>query len=94
MRKRIAISGLLRPESKTHFENEDIFWDRRMKAGYLRHNRYFGARGELFFLGLFLCGAYCFTRNNLSREKNIDSLLNDRNVFYSVSLPLEMRKIN
>ena len=76
-----------------HIENQDILWDKRLKGGFFRHTRYFGPRGELIFYSLALITAYRLIRNNLNRENNIDSLLNDRNVYYPVSLPYEMRKI-
>jgi hypothetical protein len=93
-RKRVSFSTLFRPENRFHIENEKIFWDKRFKGGFFRHNRYFGPRGEILFYFAVLFGTTNLIRNNLKREKNIDSLLNDRNVFYTACLPIEMRTIS
>ncbi len=76
-----------------HIEGEDYIFDRRMKGGMLRNFRYFGPRGEILFYFLFVLAMSRLFKNNLTRENTIESVLNDRNVYFKVDLPLEDRKI-
>jgi hypothetical protein len=76
-----------------HIEGEKTLFDKRLKTGIFRHNRYFGPRGELlFYAGLVYLTTY-FMKNNLKREQNVESLMNDRNVYLRVNLPLSDRLI-
>lgn len=90
-RSRISFLRLWAPG--IHIEGEEYIFDRRLKGGMLRNFRYFGPRGEiLFYLFIVLAMSRLFTVN-LKRENNIESLLNDRNVYFKVDLPFEDRKI-
>ena len=77
-----------------HMEAEHYLFDRRFKLPMFRHFRYFGPRGELFVYFLVLLGLRKVINNNLQREENIESLLNDRNTFFKVELPLKYRKLD
>jgi hypothetical protein len=91
-RSRIGFTRIWAPG--THIEAEEYIFDKRLKGSFFRHFKYFGPRGEFaiyFITVVLLCK---LVKNNLTRENNIESLLNDRNVYFKVDLPLEHRKIN
>ena len=77
-----------------HIEGEEYIFDKRLKGGFLRNFRYLGPRGEILFYFFFVLGVCTLFKNNLTRERAIESLLNDRNVYFKVDLPIEHRKIN
>ena len=90
-RRRVSFTRIFAPG--IHIEAEDYIMDKRLKGGIFRHFRYFGPRGEiLFYFGLVL-GLRQLFLNNINREENIDSVLNDRNVYLRAELPFEDRKI-
>ena len=90
-RNRIALTRLIGPGF--HMEAEKSLFDRRFKLQMFRHFRYFGPRGELFIYFLIFLGFKELINNNIEREKNIDSLLNDKNTFFKVYLPIELKKL-
>jgi hypothetical protein len=90
-RTRVSFTRLFAPG--IHLEAEDYIMDKRLKGGFLRHFRYFGPRGEILFYFFAVLAASKIFVNNLNREDNIDSILNDRNVFFRLELPYEERKI-
>jgi hypothetical protein len=76
-----------------HIEGEETMFDKRLKLSMNRHMRYFGPRGEmLIYLGAVLLVSRCL-KNNFKREENIESVMNDRNVYLRVDLPLSERKV-
>jgi hypothetical protein len=77
-----------------HMEAEHYLFDRRLKLPMFRHFRHFGPRGELFVYFLVILGLKKMINNNLQREENIESLLNDRNTFFKVELPVKYRKLD
>ena len=90
-RRRVSFTRIFAPG--IHIEAEEYIMDKRLKGGIFRHFRYFGPRGEiLFYFGLVL-GLRQLFLNNINREENIDSVLNDRNVYLRAELPFEDRKI-
>jgi hypothetical protein len=91
-RSRVGFTRLWAPGS--HIEAEGYLFDKRMKTGFYRHFRYLGPRGEIT---VYIIIALCLNRlvkNNLLRESNIETLLNDRNAYFKIDLPLEERTIN
>ena len=91
-RNRIALTRLIGPGF--HMESEKNLFDRRFKLPIFRHFRYFGPRGELFIYFIMFCGINRAIKNNLKREENIDSLLNDKNTYFKVYLPANLKKLN
>lgn len=91
-RSRVGIHRLFGPGS--HMEAEHSLFDRRLKMQMFRHFRYLGPKGELFFYFLVIVGFRKLINNNLQREENIESVLNDRNTFLKVDLPREYRKLD
>jgi hypothetical protein len=90
-RDRIAFTRLF--GAGAHIEGEETIFDRRLKLSMNRHLRYFGPRGEiLIYLGLVFVLSKIIKRNFL-REESIESILNDRNVYLRLDLPLEQRKV-
>jgi hypothetical protein len=80
--------------SGVHIEAEKSLFDKRLKTTINRHNRYFGPRGEiLIYIGLVWI-ATKFLRNNLLRDQTVESIMNDRDVYLRVNLPLSDRLIN
>jgi hypothetical protein len=76
-----------------HIEGEKTLFDKRLKTGINRHNRYFGPRGEiLFYIGLVWIMTK-FLRNNLTREQTVETIMNDRNIYLRVNLPYSDRLI-
>lgn len=90
-RRRVSFTRLFAPG--IHIEAEDYIMDKRLKGGVFKHFRYFGPRGEILFYALFALVCARIAKNNICREKSIDSVLNDRNVYLKVELPFEDRKI-
>ncbi len=90
-RRRVSFTRLLSPG--IHIEAEDYIMDKRLKVGMFRHFGYFGPRGEILLYFFTACFATRIMLLNLRRETNIESLLNDRNVFLKLELPVEERKI-
>lgn len=90
-RSRIGISRLF--GAGFHMEGEHSLFDRRYKLPMFRHFRYLGPRGEIFVYFLLLVGITKLIKNNLKREENIESLLNDKNTYFKVELPLIYRKL-
>ncbi len=90
-RRRVSFTRIFAPG--IHIEAEDYIMDKRLKGSTFRHFRYFGPRGEILFYSLLVIAGLRLFTNNLSRENNIDSLLNDRNVYNRIELPFEIRKI-
>ena len=90
-RRRVSFTRLFAPG--IHIEAEDYIMDKRLKGGILRHFRYLGPRGEILFYFVAVLAMRKLILNNLNREENIDSILNDRNVFLRLELPVEDRKI-
>jgi hypothetical protein len=76
-----------------HIEGEGTIFDRRLKGTYMKHFRYFGARGELLIYALTILLMSRFIKRNFERQENIESLFNDRNVYFKVDLPSQYRKI-
>ena len=91
-RNRIALTRLIGPGF--HMESEKNLFDRRFKLPMFRHFRYFGPRGELFIYFLMFMGINRAIKNNIKREENIDSLLNDRNTYFRVYLPNNLKSLN
>lgn len=89
-RSRIGINRLFGTGS--HMEAEHTLLNRRLSTGMFRHFRYFGPRAELFVYFLVLVSLKRLINYNLQREKNIESLLNDRNTFFKIELPVKYRK--
>ena len=77
-----------------HIEGEKTLFDKRLKTAINRHNRYFGPRGEILFYAGLVYVMMTFLRNNLNREKSVESVMNDRNVYLRVNLPFSDRLIN
>jgi hypothetical protein len=90
-RNRIAFTRLIGPGF--HMEAEKSLFDKRFKLPMFRHFRYFGPRGELFIYFLVFCGVNRQIKNNIQRENNIDSLLNDRNTYFKVNLPNDLKSL-
>lgn len=76
-----------------HIEGQSVIFDRRLKGTYMKHLRYFGARGELLIYTLAIGFMSHFIRKNFERQENIESLFSDRNVYFKVELPYKYRKI-
>jgi hypothetical protein len=91
-RSRVGLHRVIGPGF--HMEAEHYLFDRRFKLPMFRHFRYFGPRGELFIYFLLLVGIRKAVTNNLQREENIESLLNDRNTFFKVELPVSFRRLD
>jgi len=91
-RSRVGLHRVIGPGF--HMEGEHSLFDRRFKLPMFRHFRYFGPRGELFVYFVVLLGLRKMINNNLQREENIESLLNDRNTFFKAELPLKYRKLD
>lgn len=91
-RSRVGLHRVIGPGF--HMESEHYLFDRRFKLPMFRHFRYFGPRGELFVYFLVLLGLRKVVTNNLQREENIESLLNDRNTFFKVELPANLRRLD
>lgn len=90
-RTKVGFSRLFAPG--IHIEAEDYIFDKRLKGTFFKHWRYFGPRGELLFYFFFVLGMTTLFRNNLSRDENIENILNDREVYTKVDLPLNDRII-
>jgi hypothetical protein len=90
-RRRVGFSRMMAPG--IHIEAEDYIWDKRLKGGFFRHFRYFGPRGEILFYFFLVLATARFFRNNLSRAEEIESVMNDRNVYLKLNLDYEHRKI-
>ena len=91
-RNKISFTSLFAPGM--HIESEKEIWDRRLKGRIFRHFRYFGGRGEIIIYTIFILSLARLARNNLNRQGNIESLLNDRNVYNKIELPFNQRVIN
>jgi len=91
-RSRVSLHRALGPGF--HMEGEHSLFDRRFKLPMFRHFRYFGPRGELFIYFLLILGLRKIINNNIQREENIESLLNDRNTFFKLELPFDLRKLD
>ncbi len=91
-RSRVGLHRIFGPGF--HMEAEHYLFDRRFKLPMFRHFRYFGPRGELFIYCIFILGLKKMIDNNIQREENIESLLNDRNTFFKADLPLNFRKLD
>ena len=76
-----------------HIEGESSIFDRRLKGTYMKHFRYFGARGELIVYTLAIALMSRFIKRNFERQENIESMFNDRNVYFKVDLPFKYRQI-
>lgn len=91
-RSRVGLSRALGPGF--HMEAEHYLFDRRFKLPMFRHFRYFGPRGELLIYFLLVLGLKKLITNNLQREENIESQLNDRNTFLKLDLPAKYRRLD
>ncbi len=89
-RRRVAFTRVFAPGN--HLEAESYIMDRRLKTGIFRHFRYLGPRGEFIVYFAVVLLARRVYLNNIYREHNIESVLNDRDVFLKVDLPVELRK--
>lgn len=76
-----------------HIEAQEYLFDKRLKAGFFRHFRYLGPRGEFVWIALFVLGLNYIAKKNINREESVESVLNDRNVYFKVYLPKDQRKI-
>jgi hypothetical protein len=91
-RRRVSFTRIFAPG--IHLEAEEYILDKRLKGGIFRNFRYFGPRGEFLFYFFFALCTSKIVLNNINRELTMNSILNDRNVYNSLELPFETRKIN
>ena len=80
-RTRLGFTRLFYPGA--HIEGEVKIWDRRYKTGMFKNFRYFGVRGEVFYLFVFFYFLKKLSVRNFERNK-ISELFSDRDVYFKV----------
>ena len=91
-RDRMAFTRVFGPGS--HIEGEKYIFEKRFRIPMNKHFRYLGPKSEiLIYIGVVWMLTH-LAKNNMLRENKLESVMNDRDVYLRVDLPLNQRKIN